>query len=529
MQHKPIITADEAVRLIGDRSSLIVEGSGGGLLEPNLLLERLEQRFLEEGSPRNLTVIHCTGIGDRKTRGIGHLAHKGLVERVIAGNWAMAPGMGKLALDEEIEAYNFPQGVMSRLLREIAAGMPGMVTRAGLETFVDPRYEGGKLNARTKEDLVKLVEIEGEQFLYYRRFPIHFAFLRATTADEEGNLTIEEEGARLELLSMAQATRNAGGTVIVQVKRIVKAGTLPASQVVVPGILVDYIVHNPDQVQTYESDYNPSFSGHQKIPLAQIKPMELNERKIVARRAMMELRPGQVVNLGVGMADGVANVAAEEGLLDQITLTIEQGIVGGIPAQGLIFGVSYNPAAIIDQPYQFDFYHGGGLDVTCLGCGEIDQEGNVNVSRLGDKLIGTGGFIDISQNARKVVFCGTFTTGGLEVSCRDGKLAIVQEGRHSKFVNAVKQITFSGRYARSRGQEVMYVTERAVFRSVPEGLMLVEIAPGIDLQRDVLDRMPFRPLLPPDGVKLMDPRIFRPERLNGFSASTEAPNQIDND
>lgn len=511
---KKVIRAEEAVDFITDHAALTVEGSGGGLLEPDLLLKTLGQRFLKTGHPRNLTLIHCTGIGDRKDGGIGHLAHKNLIKRVIAGNWAMAPGMGKLALANDIEAYNFPQGVMSKMFREIASGMPGIITKVGLETFIDPRYEGGKLNEVTKESLVKLIELEGEKYLFYPRFPIDFTFIRATTADEEGNLTIEEEGARLELLSMAQATKNAGGIVIAQVKRLAKSGTLPANQVVVPGILVDYIVVHPDQHQTAESEYNPSFSGHIQVPMKQIEPMPLNHRKIVARRAFQELKPGAVVNLGVGMADGVANVAAEEGLLDQITFTIEQGLVGGIPARGLIFGVSYNPSAIIDQPYQFDFYHGGGLDITFLGAGEIDKNGNVNVSKFGPNLIGTGGFVDISQNTKKVVFCCTFTTGGLETSITDGKLTIVKEGRNPKFVSAVEQITFNSQYAKRRNQEVLFVTERAVFKATENGILLTEIAPGVDLQKDILDQMPFRPLLPEGEIRQMDQRIFMDGELS---------------
>lgn len=511
---KKVIGAEEAINLIPDHAALTVEGSGGGLLEPDLLLKTLEQRFLQTGSPRNLTLIHCTGIGDRKNGGIGHLAHKNLVKRVIAGNWAMAPGMGKLALANEIEAYNFPQGVMSKLFREIASGMPGIITKVGLETFIDPRYEGGKLNEVTKESLVKLIELEGEKYLFYPRFPIDYTFIRATTADEDGNLTIEEEGARLELLSMAQATKNSGGVVIAQVKRLAKSGTLPANRVVVPGIMVDYIVLHPEQHQTVESEYNPSFSGHIQVPIKRIEPMPLNHRKIVARRAFQELQPGSVVNLGVGMADGVANVAAEEGILDQITFTIEQGLVGGIPARGLIFGVSYNPSAIIDQPYQFDFYHGGGLDITFLGAGEIDKNGNVNVSKFGQNLIGTGGFVDISQNTKKVVFCCTFTSGGLETQIADGKLNIVKEGRNSKFVPSVEQVTFNSQYARRRNQEVLFVTERAVFQATEDGILLTEIAPGVDLKRDILDQMPFEPLLPKGEIRRMDPRIFMNETLS---------------
>lgn len=511
---KPILSAAEAVATIPDHATLVVEGSGGGLLEPDLLLRGLRERFLDTGHPRDLTLVHCTGIGDKADGGLGMLALDGLIRRVVAGNWAMAPAMGRMALESRFEAYNFPQGVMSQLFREVAAGRPGLITHVGLHTFIDPRYEGGKLNAATHEDLVELITINDREWLLYKPFPIDVAFIRGTTIDEEGNLSVEEEGARLEVLAVAQAARNAGGRVIAQAKRLAAAGSLPAQQVAVPGFLVDAIVIHPGQWQTVEGEYNPAFSGQVKVPLHRVEPLALTERKVVARRAFQELFPGAVVNLGVGMADGVAAVAAEEGFADQITLTVEQGVVGGIPAKGLIFGVSYNPTAFVDQPYQFDFYDGGGLDVSCLGCGEIDPTGNVNVSKLGDKLIGTGGFVNISQNAKKVVFCSTFTAGGLQVEVSPRGLRIVREGRFRKFRQEIEQITFNARYGLSRGQDIQYVTERAVFRATPEGLLLTEIAPGVNLQRDILDQMEFSPLLPEGEPQLMDARLFRPEVLS---------------
>jgi acyl CoA:acetate/3-ketoacid CoA transferase len=510
---KPILSAAEAVELIPDAGALVVEGSGGGLLEPDLLLRGLRDRYLATGHPRDLTLVHCTGIGDKADGGLGVLAHDGLIRRVVAGNWAMAPAMGQMALEGRFEAYNFPQGVMSQLFREIAAGRPGLITHVGLHTFVDPRYEGGKLNDITREDLVELITIHGREWLLYRTFPIDVAFIRGTVIDEEGNLNLEDEAARLEVLAIAQAAHNAGGKVIAQAKRLAVAGSLPPQSVVVPGFLVDAIVLHPGQWQTVEGEYNPSFSGRVKVPLHQVAPLPLNERKVVARRAYLEIPAGAVVNLGVGMADGVAAVAAEEGFSDKITLTIEQGVVGGIPAKGVIFGVSHNPTAFVDQPYQFDFYDGGGLDVTCLGCGEVDPEGNVNVSKFGDKLIGTGGFVNISQNAKKVVFCSTFTAGGLEVDIVDGEVRIVREGRFRKFRGAIEQVTFNARYGLSKGQEILYVTERAVFAATSEGLLLREMAPGVDLQRDILDQMDFRPLLPAGQPELMDSRLFQPGLL----------------
>lgn len=514
----PILSAADAVARVPDAGHLVVEGSGGGLLEPDLLLRALRERFLAGNQPRGLTVVHCTGIGDRAEGGMGLLALDGLIRRVIAGNWAMAPAMGRMALEGRVEAYNFPQGVMAQLFREIAAGRPGLITHVGLHTFIDPRYEGGKLNATTREDLVELITIHGREWLLYRPFPIDVAFIRGTTVDEDGNLSLEEEGARLEVLAIAQATRNAGGTVIAQAKRLAVAGSLPAQQVAVPGFLVDAIVLHPGQWQTVEGEHNPAFSGQVKVPLHRVEPLALTERKVVARRAFRELRAGAVVNLGVGMADGVAAVAAEEGFADRITLTVEQGVIGGIPAKGLIFGVSHNPTAFVDQPSQFDFYDGGGLDVTCLGCGEVDAEGNVNVSKLGDKLIGTGGFVNISQNAKKVVFCSTFTAGGLEVDVVDDGLRIVREGRHRKFRRGIEQVTFNARYGLGRGQEILYVTERAVFSATPEGLLLAEVAPGVDLERDVLGQMEFRPILPHGGPIPMDVRLFRSERLSAPAA-----------
>jgi acyl CoA:acetate/3-ketoacid CoA transferase len=512
--HKPILSAAEAVANIPDNATLVVEGSGGGLLEPDLLIRGLRERFLGSGHPRGLTLIHCTGIGNKADGGLGMLALDGLIKRVVAGNWAMAPELGRMALESRFEAYNFPQGVMAQLFREIASGRPGLITHVGLHTFIDPRYQGGKLNDATHEDLVELITIHDREWLLYKTFPIDVAFIRGTTIDEDGNLSIEEEGARLELLAVAQAAHNAGGTVIAQAKRLAVAGSLPAQQVVVPGFLVDAIVIHPNQWQTVEGEYNPAFSGQVKVPLHRVEPLPLTERKVVARRAFQELFAGAIVNLGVGMADGVAAVAAEEGFADQITLTVEQGVIGGIPAKGVIFGVSHNPTAFVDQPYQFDFYDGGGLDVSCLGCGEIDPTGNVNVSKLGDKLIGTGGFVNISQNAKRLVFCSTFTAGGLQVEVADGGLHIVREGKHRKFRNQIEQVTYNAQYGLGRGQEILYVTERAVFRATPDGLLLTEIAPGVDLRCDILEQMEFAPALPPAGPALMDHRLFRPELLS---------------
>lgn len=490
--HGPrFISALQAAELVIDGATLAIGGSGGGLVEPDALLAAVGERYRQSSHPADLTLVHTTGIGDRAGSGMDHFAQKGLAKRVIAGNWGMAPGMSRMAADGDFEAYNFPQGVMSQLYREIAAGRPGLVTHVGLGTFCDPRVEGGRLNEVSPETYVQVLELAGREWLFYPAFDIDVCLIRGTTADEQGNISMEEEAARLEMFAMAQATHNRGGIVIVQVKYVARSGALDPRTVEIPGILVDYVVHNPQQRQLVTHDYNPGFSGAMRVALSTLPAFDLDERKVVARRAIAEVRPGHIVNLGVGIADGIASVAAEEGIDDRFTLTIEQGLVGGIPARGVIFGASTNPAAILDQPAQFDFYDGGGLDIAFLGFAQIDEQGNVNVSKFGGRIVGTGGFVNISQNAATVVFCGTFTAGGLVATPHEGGITIETEGKHRKFVPQVEQITFSGREAVRRGQRVLYVTERAVFQLEDDGIRLIEIAPGVDLHRDVLDLLPF--------------------------------------
>lgn len=512
------LSADEAVGLIQDGDVLAIGGSGGGLLEPDVLLARLGHRYSSTRCPIALTLVHTTGIGDREGGGMDHLAQRGLARRIVAGNWGMAPRMSRMAADGEFEAYNFPQGVMSQLFRDIAAGRPGAITHVGIGTFCDPRLEGGRLNSATTEELVEVVQVGGKEWLFYPAFDIDVCFIRGTTADEDGNLSFEQEGARLEMLAIAQATRNSGGLVIAQVKQVASRGTLDARQVVVPGICVDVVVVNPAQKQVVTHEYNPAFSGATKVALSSLERFPLDQRKVVARRALKEIRDGDVVNLGVGIADGVAAVAAEEGWLDHFILTIEQGIVGGVPARGVIFGVATNPVAILDQPSQFDFYDGGGLDITFLGFAQIDRAGNVNVSKFGSRIVGTGGFINISQNAKTVVFCGTFTAGGLHAVPENGRLTLDTEGQHRKFVLAVDQVTFSGTEARRRGQRVLYVTERAVFELGESGLVLVEVAPGVDVQTDVLDLLGWD--VEAADVQLMEPVIFDDRPLGPLWRST---------
>lgn len=503
-----IVSVKTALENILDNQTVAILGSGGGICEPTYLLKSLGNMYEEICSPKNLTLLHANGIGDKDTYGTDPLAHEGLVKRDIAGHWAMAPKMARLAQEEKIEAYNLPQGVISQMYHSIAANKPGIITKTGLYTFIDPRIEGGKMNQSAKEDLVKVIEIDGEEWLHFPNIKIDVALIRGTTADENGNITYEEEAAILDGISIAQAAKNSGGIVIAQVKNIANAGTLKAKEVVIPGIYVDYIVVDPEQQQTCERVYDPALAGKIKAPLERLEPLVLDSRKIVARRAAKELQQGMVINLGVGMPSGVAAVAAEDGYLDKLNFTVEQGIIGGMPMGGIIFGVSYCPDVMIDQTLQFNFYDGGGLDIAFLGMAQMDASGNVNSSKTGKLLSGCGGAINISQNAKKVVFCGTFTAKGFKVDVSDGKLSILNEGEIRKLVETVDQITFSGKYANEVKQPVLYITERAVFKLTEEGVVLTEIAPGIDLEKDILGCMNFKPIISSD-LKIMDEDIFK--------------------
>lgn len=508
-----VISAGEAAQTVRTGDTLLIGGSGGGHAVPDTLIAAVAERFLAEGAPRALTTVHPVGLGDRKTRGIGHLAHDGLLKRVVCGTLVDSPPVERMALEDRVEAYTLPQGAISQLTREMAAGRPGLITHTGLNTFVDPRLGGGRQSPSATEDLVEVVQLAGREWLFYKPFVPNVAFLRGTTADEDGNISMEQEAIFGEMLSMAQATRRAGGLVIVQVKRLARRGTLHPKSVKIPGMMVDYVVVDPTQMQTYVSDYNPAYAGELKIPLSAIEPLAFDARKVIARRAALELFPGAICNLGSGISTGIATVAAEEGMLEAITLTNEQGLIGGAPATGNEVGASRNYHAMIDQPYQFDFYDGGGLELAFLSFAEVDGAGSVNVSRFGDRIIGPGGFINISQNAQKVVFSGTFTAAGLDISWPDGETRIAREGRDRKFVAVLQQLTYSGAYACAAGQEALYVTERAVFRRNEAGrIELIEIAPGIDLERDVLAHMGFRPHISP-ALKSMEARLFRPEPI----------------
>ncbi|EKO3482775.1 3-oxoacid CoA-transferase [Vibrio fluvialis] len=508
------LTAAQAAEWIADGDAVMLGGFIGSVV-PEAIERAIGERFERSGKPQDLTLLFAAGQGDGKSRAVNHLAQEGLVRRVIGGHWGLVPKLQALAVNNKIEGYNLPQGVISHLLRDTAAGKPGTLSKVGLGTFVDPRIEGGRINSRTQTDWVEVVDFRGEEFLFYRRLPVNVAILRGTTADQNGNITMEDECLIVESLAAAQAAKNQGGKVIVQVKRVVEAGMLDPHAVKIPGIFVDAVVvcDNPaDHMQTFATQMNPAFVGRPGGEA--VKPPAVDEaldaKTIIARRAAMELRSGAILNLGIGAPEYVAVVAREAGILDQFTLTVEPGAVGGEPAAGLDFGASRYPQAIISQDQMFDFYDGGGIDQAFLGLAQCDRLGDINVSRFGSRIAGCGGFINITQNAKEVFFCGTFTAQGLQTEVVNGELRIVAEGQQVKFLPAVEQITFSAAQARKMNKPVLYITERAVFTLTERGLTLTEIAPGMDLKRDVLAQMGFEPYISP-GLKLMDEQIFRPQ------------------
>lgn len=514
---KKIVSAEEAVSAIRDGATVATGGFTTTKI-PYELLHALRKRFLETGHPRDLTVVAVAGQSGGKGVGLDVLGIEGLMKRHIFSHCGKAPSISDLIMNNKIIAYCLPQGVLSQMMRDIAAKKPCLITHVGLMTFVDPRLEGGKVNEITKgePDIVHLVEINGKEYLRYDTFPIDVALIRGTTADEKGNISVEKEGVTLEDLSIAQAAKNSGGLVIVQVERIARAGSIPPRLVSIPHILVDYVVvaSKPEyQWQTCRIPYDPAISGEFKSPSSRIEIKPLDARKIIARRGLLEIKKGDVVNLGIGTSALIADIAREEQVFEEFTLTVESGVIGGTPLGGVDFGVAIDYDCVIDQPYQFDFYQGGGLDIAFLGMAEADERGNVNVSKFGGRFVGCGGFIDISQNAKRVVFCSTFTAKGLEIKIEDGKLKILKEGSIRKFVKKVEHITFSGDYARKVGQKVLYITERAVFALEEDGMVLKEIAPGIDIDKQILPLMDFEPKIAKD-LSEMDQRIFKEGRMN---------------
>lgn len=502
-----VISAKGAAELVPDGATVLVDGSGGGVNEPDLILAALESRFLASRHPAGLSVVHPSGMGDGKGGGIDRLAHAGMVRRAVGGHWSWCPRMQALATSEQIEAYCLPQGVMSHLFRAIAGHAPGVISHVGLGTFVDPRIDGGRLNASAKDELVELITLKGREYLFYPSFKIDVAIIRGTTADETGNVTMEDEGLFAETLSAAQAARNSGGIVIVQVKRLVKSGTLDPRNVKVPGVLVDAVVVHPGQRLSFMTDHDASLCGAERVPATGLPAFALSERKVIARRAACELRRGDIANLGFGMPDGVATILSEEDLDDAVTFTLEQGHIGGVPATGADFGMARNQFAMIDAGYQFDWYDGGGLDVAILSFAQVDPQGNVNVSKFGGRIAGIGGFVNISQGAKRVVFVGTLKAGKQRIAFNGAGITVAQEAASAKFVPRVEQISFSGDYARQWKVPVSYITERAVFELEADGLVLTEVAPGLELERDILRQMDFRPRIA-RSLKTMDKRLF---------------------
>ena len=515
-----IVSGREAVEIIKDGVTVAIGGAGAGHAVPDRLMRELGERYARSGEPRNIKVFHPCGLGDNDSRGMNHLAHEGLIETAIGGYWGNAPKMVDLALREKVKGYNFPQGVLGHLVRATASGKPGIVTSIGLHTYVDPRLEGGKLNDITTEDLVEVIEIGGQEYLFYKSIPVDVAFVRGTTADCEGNLTMEEEVGTFSMLSIAQAAKVNGGVVIAQVKRTTDTHCDP-TQVKVPGVFVDYVVVEPEQEMTFLTAFDPALVRRDVEYEAEELRLE-GVKRVVSRRAALELRPGIFVNLGYGMSDGVPIVAQQEEITDELVFMIEQGAIAGIPTTGLNFGAMFNPTAIVDDVYQFDFFHGGGLDMAFLGFAQVDSVGNINSTRFNNFITGSGGAVDISSAAKKIVFCGTFAVKGEQQITVDG-LKILSPGKAKKFVNQVEQVTFSGASAIERGQSVYYVTERAVFTLVPDGVMLLEIAPGLDLQHDVLDMMEFRPIISAE-LKTIDGAVYRdgPLGLKHYFAQLKA-------
>ncbi|WP_256831440.1 MULTISPECIES: acyl CoA:acetate/3-ketoacid CoA transferase [unclassified Paenibacillus] len=509
-----VSTAAEVAASLKDNSTILSTGfSLIGVAEE--IYQKIEERFLDSGSPRDLTFVHSAGQSDTK-RGMEHLAHVPLLKRIIGSHWGLSPKLEHLIHQNQVEAFCLPMGQILSMYKAAASGKPGVLSRIGLATFVDPRFEGGKMNRKARDSGFEVVQnytLHGKEYLFYPSLTFDLYIGRGTTADEFGNITMEDECVKLEVMPAVQAVKASGGRVIFQVKRLVKGHSLPPKEVVIPGILVDEVVvcQNPleNHRMTSSDYYNPYLLGTIQEPYSSSHPVtDLDMKKLIGRRAVLEMNAGDTVNLGVGIpGDSIGAIIGEEKLDSQLSLSIEVGSIGGISIGGGDFGVAKNAEAIIDNSYQFDYYNGCGVDITFMGAGEIDREGNVNVSKFGHRSPGCGGFIDITQTAKKVVFCSTFTTGGLVIEVENGLVRIKREGRVKKFVHMVRQITFNGKFATAHRQSVLFVTERAVFQLTDQGMELIEIAPGIDLKKNVLDQMEFAPQVSPN-LRLMDERIY---------------------
>lgn len=506
-----VITVAEAAQCIEDGDALAVSGF---LLAttPSEILRAVGARYEREGAPKGMTLLQAAGTGNNGDEGIYEISRPGMIRRYITGHFANNRRLEAQAMAEEIEAYNFPQGVLSKMYRNLAAGKDGELTKVGLMTFCDPRYGGGKVNARTTEDLVECVTLGGEEYLYYKAQKIDVALIRGTTADEDGNISFEEESGIVDAREIAMATKACGGKVIVQVKYLADAASVARNEVLIPGIFVDYVVvaETPERThrQTVAAYYDPAIAGHRRVSVKKAAPYPLNARKAIARRAAMELSRGDVVNLGKGIPEVVGLVAEEEGIGDDIVLTLESGILGGIPLGGAHFGSAVNAMAALPMSQMFDFYNGGGLDCAFLGFAQVDGAANINVSHFGDRIAGCGGFIDISQSTQNIYFVGTLTAGGLVERVEGGKLIIEREGRAKKFLSSIDKITYSGEYGQKHGQNITFITDRCVMRPANGEMVITEIAPGVDPARDILAQMECAMRIAEDCIE-MDPRIFR--------------------
>jgi propionate CoA-transferase len=508
MNRTKFLSAECAAQLIKSGDTVAVSGNGAGMTSAEAILAAIERRFLETGEPRDLTLVHSLGLGDRDRKGTNRFAHEGMLRRIIASHFTWSARIQQLIRDEKIEAYCFPAGVVQHLLREIGAGRPGLITHSGLGTFVDPRQDAGRCNRRSTETLVELLHLDGRELLRYKPFKVDVAIVRGTYADARGNISPEEEAMDLDIHTMALAAHNSGGIVLAQVRQVLEPGGLRARSIRIPGIMVDAVVEDCRQELFYGVPYDPTICGSRRAHLDRLSsevPKKL-ERRIIARRAAMELSRNASLNFGFGIPGGIFSVIAEQDIADDLWMSVEQGAHNGRMLDDHLFGAARNPEVIVSSVEQFDYYSGGGIDQTFLGMGQADSRGNVNVSHLAGNLVGPGGFIEIAQNAKKVVFCGTFDAQGSEVAFEDGRLRIVKPGMTRKFVRAVERITFSADYARQNRREVLYVTERCVFRLDPEGLQLIEIAPGIEIERDILPFMSFRPAI--RDLRRMDISVF---------------------